>query len=708
MSPLLVTLVALACSGESEVVGPSTLDPDRTVPADEYDVDEDGYLAAEDCDDYDAEINPDGLEVCDGVDNDCDDEVDEDDAADAPTWHLDADQDGFGHPTETTEACSAPEGYVSVASDLDCDDDDVEVNPFATEQCDSLDNDCDDEIDEGHDDDEDGYDDVCDGDCNDGDALVHPGALEICDDIDADCDGELDDEDAQGVTPSWLDSDGDGYGDPDEATMACEVPFGNVSNDQDCDDDDVAISPDAEEICSDYIDNDCDGTANDCDLEGTMSVADAELRIYGTSQDATVGYSVHGADVDGDGWSDLVLGAMTESNAMGTEAGAAYLFKGPLLGAVDTTAAAATLLGPAAEAQSGRRVATCDLDGDGQEDVISGAWSYQDQTGAAVLYLDPLASGDIDGLIAGAEVGVKAGWAVACLGDVDGDGLSDLAMGVASDNTAAEEAGATYLFLGPATSATSTDNAWAAWYGEDAGDLAGAAVSGPGDLDGDSHPDLLVGASLEATGGSNAGASYVVYGPLGAGVFSFSAADAKITGPAFNDKAYEVSSAGDFDRDGTADLLIGGQGRDGLGLDRGGAWLLQGPVTGTIDLVSTHDADWVGEADDDRAGVSARGAGDFNADGAADLIIGAYGHDATGAEAGAAYIVYGPSTGPTGLADAEVKLTGASAGDYLGWSVSTAGDVNADGYDDVIVGAKFESTAYTNAGAAFVVLGSGL
>jgi hypothetical protein len=686
-------------------VGPSTPDSESIVRSDQYDVDGDGHIAADDCDDYDPLINPDATEVCDGVDNDCDDTIDEDGSQDALTWFIDTDDDGFGGST-TRLACELPDGFA--ANDEDCNDQDATFNPLASESCDGEDNDCDDIVDEGDDDDQDGFDDVCDGDCNDSDASINPDGTEICDFIDNDCNGSIDGPDASGTTPYWLDADGDGYGNPVVFEIACEPPLGYVQNDFDCDDGDFSVSPDAEEICTDFVDNDCDGTANDCDLEGTFSVSEAPWTILGSTEDANVGYAVAGADVNGDGWSDLLVGAMTESNAAGTQAGAAYLFLGPLTGSIETDKADAALLGPGANAQSGRVVAICDLDGDGQGDVITGAWNYEDQTGAAVVYLDPLADPDENAVIIGGEVGNKAGWAVACLGDVDGDGLADIAVGAVSNSAAGTEAGAVHIVLGPATGIATLEDAWATWTGESEGDLAGASVSGPGDLDGDGSVDLLIGASLEDSGGSNAGASYIVYGPLSSGSASLTTAEVKITGGAINDKAFNVSSPGDVDRDGVPDLIIGASWFNGIGTDRGAAYLLLGPVTADFSLASGEDAIWHGESDYDFAATSLAGAGDMNADGAADLIIGAYGDDALGAESGAAYIVYGPTRGAHDLTTAAVKLTGSRAGDYAGWSVSTVGDVNADGYDDVIIGAKFESTAYSKAGAAYVVLGSGL
>ncbi len=100
-----------------------------------------------DCDDDDAEINPDALEYCDGVDNDCDDEIDESDSEDAETWYADFDSDGYGDPVSPASACEQPTGYVSDGSD--CDDGDSNVNPGASETCNGVDDDCDGIVDDG-------------------------------------------------------------------------------------------------------------------------------------------------------------------------------------------------------------------------------------------------------------------------------------------------------------------------------------------------------------------------------------------------------------------------------------------------------------------------------------------------------------------------------------------------------------------------------
>lgn len=181
---------------------------------DEVDQDDDGYNADVDCDDEDPDIHPNAEEICDEIDNDCDEEVDEDEAS--TTWYRDEDDDRYGSDDDTVESCERPEGYAPVGGD--CDDSDAGVNPGAEElEGDGVDEDCDGQEICYEDADNDGYrsdettissDDDCsdsgealyaddDGDCDDADDDIYPGARDVEDDEDNDCDGRID-EDAGG------------------------------------------------------------------------------------------------------------------------------------------------------------------------------------------------------------------------------------------------------------------------------------------------------------------------------------------------------------------------------------------------------------------------------------------------------------------------------------------------------------------------------
>jgi len=213
-------------------------------------------------------------------------------------YYQDFDQDGFGNPTSSIYACSAPDGYVS--DNTDCDDQDENTFVGATEICDGLDNDCDGIADNGltiatyfQDLDGDSFGDgsnsittcsqpngyVTDAtDCDDTDASIHPMAADICDGIDNDCNGTTDD--GALMLVYYFDGDSDGYGDFNNSIQNCSQPSGYVTNNTDCDDSDSDVHPGATEIC-DGKDNDCNGVIDDGSIDMTTYYEDADGDGYG-------------------------------------------------------------------------------------------------------------------------------------------------------------------------------------------------------------------------------------------------------------------------------------------------------------------------------------------------------------------------------------------------------------------------------------------
>ncbi len=268
------------------------------------DADGDGYPACQECDDGNAAVNPGATEVCNGVDDNCDGQVDEAGAAGETTFYADLDGDGYGDPAAPSTGCSAPAG--TVADDTDCDDSRADINPAAGEICDGLDNDCDTLVDDADpsldlatasswyiDGDADGYGagtatlacaapagtSTLDGDCNDADPAYNPAASETdcTDPNDYNCDGST----------GYVDADGDGY-------AACA----------ECDDGNAAINPEATEAC-DGVDNDCDGVVDESDAtDATLWYADNDGDGYGDPATATPGcaapegYVANSADCD--------------------------------------------------------------------------------------------------------------------------------------------------------------------------------------------------------------------------------------------------------------------------------------------------------------------------------------------------------------------------------------------------------------------------
>ena len=180
--------------------------------------------------------------------------------------------------------------------------------------------------------------------------------------------------------------------------------------------------------------------------------------------------------------------------------------------------------------------------------------------------------------------------------------------------------------------------------GEAAGDNAGISVSAAGDVNNDGYDDVLVGVHREDTGGTNAGAAYLVLGSSsGISDMSLSSAYAKLTGEGTNDAAgISVSAGGDVNNDGYADVLVGARHASAGGISPGGVYLVLGSSTGFSDMsLSSADAKLIGETSGDYAGSSVSTAGDVNNDGYSDVLVGAYGEDTEGTNTGAAYLIFG-------------------------------------------------------------------
>ncbi len=271
------------------------------------DFDQDGYSFGVDCDDQNATVFPGAPELCDGLDNNCDGQIDE--GFVLHSYFADADGDGFGDLSVPLNTCltDAPIGYVT--NSMDCFDNDPTSYPGAPELCDGLDNDCNGLADDGltftlyyEDADGDGFGtdnsnvSSCAAvppigfvtnnlDCNDNDPSIHPNEPEICDNLDNDCNGLTDD--GLSFTTYYLDADNDGFGSLTNSTENCTgiAPAGFVDNNLDCDDSNASVYPNATEIC-DNLDNDCNGLTDD-GLVFTTYYVDADHDGFGSGANST-------------------------------------------------------------------------------------------------------------------------------------------------------------------------------------------------------------------------------------------------------------------------------------------------------------------------------------------------------------------------------------------------------------------------------------
>jgi predicted outer membrane repeat protein len=321
------TALALVCA--APLVSSGCLLDERPPPTDgPVDDDGDGFAASDgDCDDRDPTVNPNADETCDGVDQDCDGEIDED-PVDPLAWWVDADEDGYGDRLSPVFACDRPAG--AVPDNRDCDDSQGDVNPGVAEVCNGRDDDCDLLVDDDDPDtqyapeyvwtpdrDGDGFGDRDAGtvsscgvlpahvndrsDCDDTQPDISPDGIEVCDGVDDDCDGLIDDDDPSrrlDDAPWWFtDTDGDGLGAGDPY-QACTQPAESSAITGDCDDGDPNTFPGAPELC-DGIDNTCTGsseagTASFEDMAGNWTDQTLDLGAGTEKAPAAMRYDVPG------------------------------------------------------------------------------------------------------------------------------------------------------------------------------------------------------------------------------------------------------------------------------------------------------------------------------------------------------------------------------------------------------------------------------
>ena len=304
----------------------------------------------------------------------------------------------------------------------------------------------------------------------------------------------------------------------------------------------------------------------------------------------------------------------------------------------------------------------------------------------------------------GAE-GDNYAWDLSGAGDVNGDGYGDVIVGASQDDDNASNSGSAYVYLGSATGIDiDSEHKLNARDGSN-GDNFGSLVACAGDANGDGYDDVIVGAYWDDAGGSGSGSAYVYLGSA-AGVDTTAETKLTASDAASEDVfGYAVSGAGDVNGDGYDDVIVGAEYDDDHGSESGSAYVYLGSASGVDPAAETKLTASDGAAED-WYGKSVSGAGDVNGDGYDDVIVGAHGDDDGGPKSGTAYVYLGAAGGVDIGSEAKIVASDATNSSWLGWAVSGAGDVNGDGYDDVIVGARDEDQNGYNAGAAYVYLGS--
>jgi hypothetical protein len=342
-----------------------------------------------------------------------------------------------------------------------------------------------------------------------------------------------------------------------------------------------------------------------------------------------------------------------------------------------------------------------DVNGDGFDDVIISASQNDDGgTNAGKVYVYYGSSNGLSEFPDWTAVGEAAtdffGGSVAGVGDVNGDGYDDVVIGAENNDGAGTNAGEVYLFLGSKFGLKSTPS-WSD-QGEVAGDLFGYTVAGAGDVNGDGYFDVLVGARWNDGGGTSSGEAYLYFGSSSG--LSASPDWSKQGEAASDEFSRSIAGAGDLNGDGYDDVIIGAFSNDDGGTNAGKAYVYFGSSSG---LSTIPDWNVTGEGAGDLLALSVSGAGDLNGDGYDEILIGAPQNDGSGSNAGKVYLFLGSASGPSGTVD--WSFQGETAADQLGGSVASAGDVNNDGYDDIIMGAQYNDDHGGNAGKTYLYFG---
>ncbi len=576
-------------------------------------------------------------------------------------WYLDQDGDGFGDPQAGRASCLWPLGYVQVGLD-----------------------------------------------CNDDDARIHPGATEICNGIDDDCNGTIDDPSRLDQQTYYLDLDADGVGDSQKARMACRRPEGHVLVGGDCQDADPDIRPGLMEVCGDAKDNDCDGSPGLCVFPPVLGLVDADAILTRRERSAWWGNQVTLIPQNGDNAAAVAVATRLIEYNGGEPVPLLFVVPHPV-GLIDLNPEMhPTLLVPAVGPDAGHALATTPT-----HLLVGRVASYEDnpERVSGVVYLHPSHwSGprDISTDATTRWTGQDNAWpgaAVAWLGDVTGDGQDDIAVGDSFRFRDESNAGTgvVHIVAGPHIQSYGLDSAAALLHAEGAGDRVGHTVAALDDVNGDGIADLALSAlHHDLPSLPDAGAVYVVHGPL-QGSLSLADAPLKYLGTAAGQLAGATLSANNDARQ----LAVGTPFADE---GAGRVWVVPTDLEGVFPLDeagftlrSTQPGSRFGHAISFDA--------DINADGFNDLIVGApLANGEVGSsrvpERGSVFIFFGPITGQLADVDADLILTGEAAIDWAGHSLASGVDLNADGVDDLVVGApQSDRSGAADSGAAYVIFG---
>ncbi len=454
------------------------------------------------------------------------------------------------------------------------------------------------------------------GDCDDSDPAVNPSAAEVCDNlVDDDCDGTI----------AAEDQDADSY-----LSATC--------GGDDCDDANDAIHPGAKDACNDGVDDDCSGADAYCGFDGEYFLSETGLHYPSSEPNYSAGASVEPGDLDGDGDDDLLVSTVMADSYIG----GAFLLRGPLSTDGTLQDTALRIASSSESAGAGRSLGIADVNGDGIEDMGLGA-PYGNE-GVYVVYGPVTADTkavDGDAVLVVSEHGLTCGHG-SDLGDIDGDGIADAMIGAYSDSVGGHLSGSVFVMYGPLSGEHDLHAESDAYIAGEAGQLIGQTLRFATDLDGDGIGDFVVNGVYDDEGGTEAGAVFVVAGPVPMGDSSIADAEAKLVGSAPYANAGFAMAAGDVDGDGLADVIANAT----KPAPKGAYVFFSPPVSEGF-----TDADMIIQGTNPQQGITAMRAADMDGDGVAELLVGTSTDGTSEPYAGAAFLLFAPPTGSSTIED---------------------------------------------------------
>ncbi|UCH89143.1 MAG: FG-GAP repeat protein, partial [Thermoplasmata archaeon] len=438
-------------------------------------------------------------------------------------------------------------------------------------------------------------------------------------------------------------------------------------------------------------------------------------------------------DINGDGIDDILIGSENFHSPFNTSSGKCYVFFGsrsPWADKYDLSDAPASFVGEKSYDRAGTITSAGDVNGDGLGDILIGA-PYNDDgggdpaitnDGAGKVYLifgkknvlEPdISLSNADVSFIGENAYDNIGYDISTAGDVNGDGFDDILIGTQYNDQSGQNAGKIYLILGRGIwwkNQIDLANADHSFVGENEDDRL-HVVSNAGDVNKDGFDDIIFGAPRHDDGGSDTGKVYLIFGSLLGWAKNISvenAYDVCFNGENIGDHLSSVASAGDVNKDGYDDFLIGAPQNDMGGANAGKVYLIFGkkdPGQSKFNLGNAN-ASFIGENADDYC-VNIAGAGDVNGDGYDDFVIASQWNDKGNTNSGQTYLFLGKGGGwkeNTNLQNADASFVSSQNHGYSGSMVGRyqPGDINGDGFDDLLIGEPGYSEVNSRIGQCYL------